>query len=217
ERDPARIRQMRRQGTTLSARSAAISQAEDMDYTAIHGNNRAGAIVSIRFPDSSLFAGTAFSVSAGGLMLTNKHVVISERRERPLANAIQFSGSSDVLPARLVRVSPDADLAVLQLESQGPFPAVLGLGDVPLGEGASIAMIGFPGVGRTGTPHATLVFGSVTRVISDSLYELDSFSGSGASGSPIFDRNGKVIGVEYGGLQGTGGRAIVGLPISRAR
>jgi S1-C subfamily serine protease len=218
EHDPARIRQMRGRLTTLTTRSAAIREAQGVDYTAIrNANDRAVAIVSIRFPDSSLFAGTAFSVSTAGLMLTNKHVVISERGERPLDIAIQFSGSTDVLPARLVRVSPDADLAVLQLGSQGPFPAVLGLGGGTPAEGATSALIGFPGAVRSGTPHATLVTGSVTRAISDSLYELDAFSGSGASGSPIFDRDGKVVGVLFGGLVGSGGRAVVGLPISRAQ
>ena len=218
EHDPARIRQMRTRLTTLTARSTAIREAQGVDYTAIRdANDRAVAIVYIRFPDSSTFAGTAFSVSNTGLMLTNRHVVISERGERPRDIAIQFSGSADVLPASLVRVSPDVDLAVIQLDSRGPFPAVLALGDASLVEGAPIALIGFPGAVATGTPHATLVTGSVTRAIPDSLYELDSFSGSGASGSPIFNRDGKVVGVEFGGLVGSGGRAILGLPIARAR
>src|SRR5206468_5574439 len=104
ERDPARISQLRTRLTTVTARSVAIHRAEGVDYTAIStANDRAVAIVYIRFPDSSLFTGTAFSVSPSGMMLTNKHVVVSEHGDRPRDIAIRFSGSPDVLPARLVR------------------------------------------------------------------------------------------------------------------
>jgi pSer/pThr/pTyr-binding forkhead associated (FHA) protein/S1-C subfamily serine protease len=219
ERDPSRRAQLRTRLTTVTARGVAIQQAQGVDYASIKSaNDRAVAIVYIRFPDSSMVTGTAFSVSTAGAMITNKHVVTSERGQHPLDIAIQFSGSVEVLPARLVRTSPDADLAVLQLESQGPFPAILGMAGAPLAEGASIAMIGFPGAVSPGRIHqAKLVTGSVTRAIPDSLYELDSFSGAGASGSPIFDRDGRVVGVEFGGLVSSGGSAILGLPISRAQ
>ena len=216
ERDPARIAQLRSRLTSATARGAAIQQAQGVDYTAIHNaNDRAIAIVYIRFPDSSMFTGTAFSVTTQGLMITNKHVVTSEHGQHPLDIAIQFSGSREVLPARLVRTSPDADLALLQLESQGPFPAILGLAPSAIAEGAPIALIGFPGGAGDGIPQATLVTGSVTRVVTDSLLELDAFSGTGASGSPIFDRDGHTVGVEFGGLVGSGGRAILGLPVTR--
>lgn len=219
ERDPRRIALLRTRLTSVTARGVAIQTAQGVDYTAIrNANDPAVAVVYIRFPDSSMVQGTAFSVSTAGAMITNKHVVTSEHGQHPLDIAIQFSGSRDVLPARLVRTSPDADLAVLQLESQGPFPAILGIAGSPLAEGAPIAMMGFPGaVSPGGVHHATLVTGSVTHVTPDSLYELDSFSGAGGSGSPIFDRDGHVVGVEFGGLVSSGGRAILGLPIARAQ
>lgn len=219
ERDPARRAQLQTRLTSVTARGVAIQQAQGVDYTTIkNANDRAVAIVYIRFPDSSMVTGTAFSVSAAGAMITNKHVVTSEHGQRAQDIAIQFSGSTEILPARLVRVSEDADLAVLQLESQGPFPTILGLGSAPLAEGAPIALIGFPGAVNSGAiNHATLVPGSVTHVAPDSLYELDSFSGAGASGSPIFDRDGHVVGVEFGGLVSSGGRVVLGLPISRVQ
>ncbi|MFI5281170.1 MAG: trypsin-like peptidase domain-containing protein [Gemmatimonadales bacterium] len=219
ERDPARIAQLRSRLTSATARGAAIQEAQGVDYTTIrNSNDGAVAIVYIRFPDSSMVTGTAFSVSTSGLMITNKHVVTSEHGQRPQDIAIQFSGSREVLPARFVRASADADLAVLQLESQGPFPAVLGIATTPIAEGAPIAMIGFPGaVHSGGINHATQVTGFVTSVVPDSLVELESFSGAGGSGSPIFDREGHVVGVEFGGLVSSGGRAILGLPIARAQ
>ncbi len=214
ELDPARRVQLTSRIDTFSRRSAAIQQAQGVDYTAIRNlNDKAVAIIYVRFADTSrMWTGTAFSVSTSGVMLTNRHVVTADDGSTPRDIAIQFSGSTEVLPARLVTTSPDADVAVIQLESRGPFPAIAGFADAPAAVGEPIALIGFPGGGT----RATLVTGSVTNVIADSLYELESFSGVGASGSPIFDRTGKVIGIEFGGRVGSGGRAIVGLPISRA-
>lgn len=222
EQDPARRRALESQLTTVTRRGAAIEQAQAVDYTAIRSaNDRAVAVIYVRFPDTTqMWTGTAFSVTTGGLMLTNRHLVRNSAGEAPRDIAVQFSGSRDVLPARLVRTAPDADLAVIQLESQGPFPAVAGLDatSAQTGEGAPIALIGFPGGGGStgGPPRATLVTGSVMRAVADSVLELDAFSGTGASGSPILGRDGRVVGVLFGGRGGSSSREILGLPISRA-
>ena len=80
-------------------------------------------------PDTTqMFEATAFSVNPQGLMITNRHNVLGRGGEQPRDIAIRFNGSTDVHPARFVRALPDADLAVIQLESQGPFPAVVGPG-----------------------------------------------------------------------------------------
>ncbi len=220
ERDPARRRALESQLGTVTRRSAAIQEARGVDYTAIRArNDSAIAVVYVRFADTTqMWTGTAFAVTAGGRMITNRHLVTNASGDAPRDIAIQFSGSSDVLPARLVRVAPDADLAVLQLESQGPFPVVAGLDDsgAQTAAGAPVALIGFPG-GADGTtvPRSKLVTGSVTRAVADSLLELDAFSGTGASGSPIFGRDGRVIGVLFGGRGGASSNEIVGLPIRR--
>jgi pSer/pThr/pTyr-binding forkhead associated (FHA) protein len=222
ERDPTRRRALASQLGTVTRRSAAIQEARGVDYTAIRAqNDRAIAVVYVRFPDTTqMWTGTAFSISTSGRMITNRHLVTNDAGETPRDIAIQFSGSSEVLPARLVRVAPDADIAVLQLESQGPFPAVVGLDDSGAQSvaGAPIALIGFPGGadGRS-VPYSKLVTGSVTRAVADSLLELDAFSGTGASGSPIFGRDGRVIGVLFGGRGGVSSSEIVGLPIGRAK
>lgn len=220
ERDPGRREVLRRQLDSTERRRVTIVQAQSVNWSSITGTNRrAVAIIYVQFPDSTMWTGTAFCVTSGGLMITNRHVITSERGERPARIAIQFSGSGEVLPARIERVAPDADLAVIRLESAGPFATVAGLGSGPVSEGDPIGLIGFPlGVDlpQGSAPTASLFTGSVSRVISDSLLQLDAFSGTGASGSPIFDRNGRVIGVEFGGIRETGGRVILGLPIRRA-
>jgi hypothetical protein len=131
ERDPARVELLRSRLDTVARRSTAIQAAQAVDYTAIRSRNDAAiAVIYVRFPDTTrMWTGTAFSVSPSGLLLTNRHIVLGEGGERPQDIAIQFSGSLEVLPARLARVAPDADLASVQLESAGPFPAVAGLAD----------------------------------------------------------------------------------------
>ena len=214
ERDPVRRTQLTTRIATVEARGAAIAQSQTVDYNAIRAANEpAIAQIYVRFASDTTkaFAGTAFVVSAEGLMLTNRHTVMGEGGEAPRDIAVQFSGSEQVHPARLVRMSPTNDLATIMIESQGPFPVVSGFADAAAAEGDPIVLLGFPGGGR----RATLVTGSVSAVIPDSSLELDAFSGVGASGSPILDRNGKVLGVMYGGRVGSGGRAIMGLPIAR--
>jgi len=218
-KDPARVAALQAQYTTVQHRQRDIETAQGVDYSAIQRQNAAAiAVIVVRFSDTTqIFEGTAFSVDAKGRMLTNRHTVVNHDGERARDVAIRFSGSTDVLPARIVRIAPDADLAVIQVESAGPFPIIAGFATSPLEAGAPIALIGFPGgCGGCQRPRAKMVTGTVTAA-SDSVLELDAFSGTGASGSPIFDRNGLVVGVMFGGRGGESSTEIVGLPIRRGQ
>ena len=217
--DPARLSALQAQYSTIQRRQRDITTAQGVDFAGIQRANMAAvAVIVVRFSDTTqVFEGTAFSVSPQGLMLTNRHTVMNHDGEQARDVAIRFSGSTDVLPARVVRIAPDADLAVVQVESAGPFPSVAGFAPGPVEAGAPIALLGFPGgCGSCERPRAKLVSGSVTGA-SDSVLDLDAFSGTGASGSPIFDRNGLVIGVLFGGRGGSSSTEIVGLPARRAQ
>lgn len=198
-----------------------IETADEVDYNGIRRRNQAAVAMLwvIYEGDSVPYTGTAFGVSSEGLLLTNKHVVLGQRfDQRPERLAVQFSGSRDVLRARLESVSPNSDIALVRITDAGPFPAVAGLdGDAAMVAGAPIAVLGFPGGGgESEIKVATLVTGSVIETVADSLLRLDSYSGVGASGSPILDRNGRVVGILFGGERASGGRTVLGLPIRRA-
>ncbi len=225
--DPTRLTALRAQYSTVQRRQRDIATAQSVDYRGIvAANHPATALLYVQFADTTqMWTGTGFCVSRDGMMLTNRHVVVNDRGEWPLRIAVQFSGSREILPGRLVRVAPDADIAVLQVESAGPFPVMQGLAtDSAVQAGDPIALIGFPlgadlpmgGTQEAPVAHATLATGTVSRVLGDSLLQLDAFSGTGASGSPILDRNGLVIGIEFGGAREAGGRIVFGLPIRRA-
>jgi len=221
ERDPSQRRRLQREVATAEVRGTQIAASTAVDWNAVLRRVRpAVAMVIVRFADGTIWSGTAFGVDPDGRMLTNRHIVINDRGERAAEIAIRFNNSTEVLPARIERVAPDLDIAVIRIESAGPHPAVPGLADAEPGEGDPIALVGFPlgtDLPQGRAPTASSVFGAVSRVLADSLLQLDAWSATGGSGSPVFDRSGRVVGIEFGGIRESGGRIVLGLPIRRAR
>jgi serine protease Do len=207
----------------VQQRQRGITAAQGVDWVAINrANSRAIAMIYVQFPDDSVFTGTGFAVTPDGLLLTNRHVVLSHTGDRPTRIAVQFSGSSDVLHGRIESLAPDVDIATVRITDAGPYPVVQGLKPDTIGVavGDPIALIGYPlGLDMpmgNAVVNTTLAPGTIGKIIPDSLLQLDAYSGTGASGSPILDRNGQVIGLEFGGLRESGGRIVLGLPIRRA-
>jgi S1-C subfamily serine protease len=233
ERDPTRRAALQQTLTVVQRQQRSISAAQGVNWAAINrANARAVAILYVKFPDTTqMWTGTAFSISADGLLLTNRHVVINDQNQRPRDIAVQFPGSKEVLRARIDQVAPDVDLAtvritdVVKIADPGPYPVVRGIRlDASAEVGDPIALIGYPlgtdapmgGSTRTPTVRTTLAPGTIAKILPDSLLQLDAYSATGASGSPILDRDGRVIGVEFGGLRESEGRVVLGLPIKRA-
>lgn len=225
ERDPARLASLQQQFAAVQRQRRGITVAQGVDWAAIHrANARAVAMIFVKFPDDSVFTGTGFGVTSSGLLLTNKHVVIDHAGRAPVMIAVQFAGTTDVLHAILERVSSDADVASVQVTDTGTYPVVRGLRSDSVSVGDPIALLGYPGgmdTPMSGTSERpivrpTLVPGTVGKILPDSLLQLDAYSETGASGSPIFDRQGQVIGIEFGGLRESNGRIVFGLPIRRA-
>jgi S1-C subfamily serine protease len=200
-----------------------IASADEMDYTGILRRNARGvAVLFIEFEGEAeqFYTGTGFNVAPDGRLLTNRHVVAGARGERRASRvAVKFHGSEEVLRAHVVRVSPTSDVALVQIDERGPFPVVAGLDpDAAPAAGSPVVLLGFPGYGDpNAVPNATLITGNVIELVTDSLLRLDAFSGVGASGSPVLDRSGRVVGIMFGG-EGTSGasRTIHALPIRRA-
>ncbi len=163
---------------------------------------------------SAVSEGSGFALDPRGLIATNYHLV------RPWEFEARFAGESaravsqslrvifanrspaEALDARLVRGSPEMDLALLKVDAPGPFPAVRELEtDLSrLRQGDEVAIIGFP-LGSallqtTGQPRATTtLIRSTLGKVSPTLLQLDAPVIQGYSGSPIFNREGKVIGI----------------------
>jgi len=227
EHDPARLAALQQRYAAVQQQQHGIQAAQGVNWAGINrANARAVAMIYVQFPNDSVFTGTGFAVTAGGLLLTNKHVVLDHAGHGPVKIGVQFAGSREVLRAVLERVSADADIATVQITDSGSFSVVRGLNPDGAGTnvGDPIALLGYPlgldapmgGTSEHPVVQPTLAPGTIGKILPDSLLQLDAYSGTGASGSPIFDRQGQVIGIEFGGLRESGGRIVLGLPIKRA-
>jgi S1-C subfamily serine protease len=131
-----------------------------------------------------------------------------------------------VWPAHIVKVSddPGVDLALIQMDRGGPFPVVEGIsaGADAAPEGAPVLTIGFPlatdlvmeGSGANMVAKTTLDPGTVSKRVSTVL-QIDAYAAHGSSGSPVFNAQGRVVGVVYGGPAGGGGRIVYAVPGDR--
>jgi S1-C subfamily serine protease len=83
-----------------------------------------------------------------------------------------------------------------------------------------VATIGFPfgtdlpmhAVEEAALVRATLTAGTVSKVLPGEI-QIDGYGAQGASGSPVFDRDGRLAGVLYGGEAGTSGRIVYVVPV----
>lgn len=203
-------------------RQRSIIGAAGVDYRAIAQRNQdAVAIVLVEFSDNERFSGTAFAVDSTGILVTNKHVLTGEDGSRtPRRIGVIFSGSRQFFQARMLGVSEDADLGALKVDIAGGTPRVAGLGDPrTVQRGDPVAIIGYPlgfdlpmdRVGSLPVAEPTLTAGTVSKVLT-SLVQVDGYGAPGSSGSPIFDREGRVAGVLYGGERESQGRIIYSVP-----
>jgi S1-C subfamily serine protease len=232
-RDPLRREALRQSLTAVQRQQRGITAAQGVNWAAINrANARAVAMLYVRFADTTrMWTGTAFSISSDGLLLTNRHVVLNLQNQPPRDIAVQFPGSKEILRARLEQVATDVDLATVRITDTvkiadpGPFPVVQGIRfDATPEVGDPIALIGYPlgmdapmgGTARAPIVRTTLAPGTIAKILPDSLLQLDAYSATGASGSPVLDRDGRVIGVEFGGILESQGRVVLGLPIKRA-
>jgi S1-C subfamily serine protease len=136
-------------------------------------------------------------VAADGRVVTNAHVVAGSDEI-----SVQPRGNGPAVTAKLVVFDPERDLAVLAVPGLNVAPLSLGS---PLQEGDSAVVAGYPGNGsytvsparvrQTLNATGTDIYkqSSVTREI----YSLRGTVRPGNSGGPLFDTDGKVVGVVF--------------------
>lgn len=178
-------------------------------------NRLAVARIYVESEDGEVATGTAFAVRADGTLATNRHVVGG----RPRRIAVQFTGSRQVWRARVVAVSGAWDLALVKVDDvEGAVPTVRGLNLRPdtLAAGAPVALAGFP---RGGEPvEGAVIRASVVQAemagVRGGRVEVFARSGVGASGSPLFDADGRVIGILFGGSPRAARPVLYAVPAS---
>lgn len=159
--------------------------------------------------------GSAFCAHPAGLFLTNEHVVRAEITSGNLVTLVLNPGEKDqkTLQAKVVRHDKDLDLALLRVEGAKDLPA-LPLGkDSGLSELMEVVAFGYPfgtalAPDKKDYPAISINVGSITslRRKDGELHriQLDAALNPGNSGGPVLDKQGKVVGMVIGGVQGSG-------------
>ncbi len=159
--------------------------------------------------------GSGFVWSADGIIVTNNHVV--EGASRITAN---FNDGTQ-LPARLLGVDPDSDLAVLKVDAKDLTAAPIGTSsDLMIGE--TVVAVGNP-FGLSGTVTTGVVSALGRSVPSETqgrtytdFIQTDASINTGNSGGPLLSIEGKVVGINvaiYAQAQGIG----FAIPVDRAK
>jgi S1-C subfamily serine protease len=225
-RTPAQLDALRRQLDEALRQQRNLVSAARLDAQAIAAANQdAVALIFVQFQDGHSYTGSAFAVrsdASGGLLLTNRHVLVDSAGNPPLKIGVAFNGSNQNFRAELLKVHPTADVALLRVRIDRGVPTVAGLADsttaVQVGE--PVAVIGYPlgldmpmgGDFASAGVHATLTLGTASKVL-PTLLQLEGYGAEGSSGSPVFNSDGKVVGILFGGQPGTSGRIVLSVPI----
>jgi S1-C subfamily serine protease len=140
-------------------------------------------------PGSS--SGSGIVISGDGHILTNQHVVRECDSYQVIDNATR------ILKASLRAVDAARDLALLTVEERFPSVASVRKEAAPrLGE--AVIVVGYPLVGVLGT-RPTVGFGHISSTVgvrgNPAQMQISVPVQRGASGGPVFDQAGNVIGV----------------------
>ncbi len=152
--------------------------------------------------------GSGFNLEAGGLVVTNRHLV-----EDALSVRVSFPGLGTFRVYEWI-VSPHVDLAVLRLEGEN-LPTV-SISDLPVLPGEDVLVIGNPLQFARIANMGTLVGYREIRGRDTPLLVVEALIYPGSSGSPVFNEHGEVVGVIYATLRNSDPAEVRGLAVAAA-
>ncbi len=144
--------------------------------------------------------GSGFIVGDGKFVITSYHIVQTAKKI-----AVR-NGTGMVSEARISNFSKDYDLAILKLEN--PYPKKFAIDSKNFAEpkiGADVISIGFPGIGIT-FDQPTITQGIISKIFDDEtgIMLTTAAINQGNSGGPIFNLEGKLVGVSFATLDKLG-------------
>lgn len=153
--------------------------------------------------------GSGFVISAKGLIVTNNHVI-----DEATEIVVSFHDGREA-PAKLIGRDAKSDVALLQVETKTDLPYVE-FGDSDKARvGDWVLAIGNPfGLGGTVTAGIVSARGrDINAGPYDDFIQTDASINRGNSGGPMFDMDGKVIGVNSMIFSPSGGSVGIGFAI----
>ncbi len=153
--------------------------------------------------------GTGFIVDANGWIVTNFHVAGK-------ADSITVTLTDGrKLPAKLMGGDEKTDLALLKVESDKPLPFVTFADATKVRVGQPVMAVGNPfGLGGTVTTGIVSARGrDIHSGPFDDYIQTDAAINRGNSGGPLFDMDGKVIGINTAIFSPSGGSVGLGFAI----
>jgi serine protease Do len=152
--------------------------------------------------------GSGFVIRADGLIVTNRHVIVSAR-------AVQVKlPSGQRLPAKVIGADAATDIALLKITTE-PLPTLKLGSSANISVGDAVIAIGNPfGLGQTVTAGIVSARG---RTLEDDPYidflQTDAAINFGNSGGPLLSTDGDVVGVTSAILTPSGGSVGLGFAI----
>jgi serine protease Do len=154
-------------------------------------------------------AGSGFIIDPSGVIVTNRHVI-----EHATQIRVALSDGTE-LTARVIGSDESTDVAVIQVTSPHPLPAV-GWGDSRVVEvGDWILAAGNPfGLGGSVTAGIVSAMGrDLGAGPFDNFLQLDAPINPGNSGGPTFNMDGQVVGMTTAIVSPSGGSVGIGFAI----
>jgi len=149
-----------------------------------------------------LSTGSGFIIDGGRYVITNRHVI-----DKTGKIAVR-TGTGEVRTARVKEIAKDDDLALLELSE--PFPSSYAITTNQMGDGntgRSAVVMGYPMAGIIGWQQPSLTEGIVSKASgfkdNPTTFLITSKMNKGNSGGPIFDRQGRLIGIAVAKLDTT--------------
>ena len=185
------------QSTTDGDLTAVVAAARESVVTITANGTRSNGLSPFSVPTRGV--GSGFVLTSDGYILTNRHVV-----DESQSLVVAFSDGSE-LPATIVEVADDTDLALIKVDAAGLQAASIGdSGALQVGQTA--VAIGSPLGSYTETVTRGIISGLNREItVTDEstgrhatlsgLIQTDAAINPGNSGGPLLDGAGNVIGI----------------------
>ncbi len=213
---------------TVPAATAVISTAGNLDASAIYAQSLqqvVGITTEVTYRNyfgqtsSSAVSGSGFIISENGYVLTNFHVIEYAYEDNLDITVMTHDGTKYL--ASIVGVEQSNDIAVLKIDANNLNAVSFGNSDA-ISVGETVYAVGNP-LGELEFSMSTGHVSALDRVISTeesesiNMFQIDAAVNPGNSGGPLYNAQGKVIGIVTAKYSDTGVEGLgFAIPINDA-